>query len=306
MGGHRWRKLGLVFCPNGSADWMATHAAYPTPLALGADVVRVFFSPRDHENRANVGYLDLSLRGDEFSVIGVAEQPVLRPGRRGAFDDSGVTVGSVVARDGQLYLYYLGWSLGVTAPFRNFIGLAIGDPETLAFERVSEAPVLDRSPLDPFSLSYPWVATSAGRWLMWYGSIIEWGTAGTELTSDLRLAESQDGVSWAPRVQSAVPLGGPPEYALSRPTLVRETGIWRMWYSRRIPDYRIGYAESRDGERWVRKDAEAGVSVSPSGWDSESVEYPAVFDFGASRYMLYNGNAYGRTGFGLAIAEPTA
>ena len=31
--------------------------------------------------------------------------------------------------------------------------------------------------------------------------------------------------------------------------------------------------------------------------------YPNVFDYNGNRYMLYNGNAYGKSGFGLAILE---
>ena len=50
-------------------------------------------------------------------------------------------------------------------------------------------------------------------------------------------------------------------------------------------------------------DERAGIDVSPSGWDSESIEYPHVFDHAGMRYMLYNGNGYGKTGFGLAVLE---
>ena len=31
--------------------------------------------------------------------------------------------------------------------------------------------------------------------------------------------------------------------------------------------------------------------------------YPFVFDYSGNRYMLYNGNEYGKTGIGLAILE---
>jgi hypothetical protein len=41
--------------------------------------------------------------------------------------------------------------------------------------------------------------------------------------------------------------------------------------------------------------------VSLIGWDSEMIEYPFVFDHAGERYMLYNGNGYGKSGFGLAI-----
>ena len=79
-----------------------------------------------------------------------------------------------------------------------------------------------------------------------------------------------------------------------------------MFYSFRKGDggrYRIGYAESDDAFTWDRRDEQAGIDVSPSGWDSDMVCYPYVFDHNGNRYMLYNGNGYGRTGFGLAILE---
>jgi hypothetical protein len=50
-------------------------------------------------------------------------------------------------------------------------------------------------------------------------------------------------------------------------------------------------------------DSEVGIDVSSAGWDSEMVEYPHVFDHQGTRYMLYNGNHYGETGFGYAILE---
>ena len=34
------------------------------------------------------------------------------------------------------------------------------------------------------------------------------------------------------------------------------------------------------------------------------VEYPASSTTAGSRYMLYNGNDYGRTGVGLAVLDP--
>ncbi|MDR0233611.1 MAG: hypothetical protein LBI31_02235 [Zoogloeaceae bacterium] len=37
----------------------------------------------------------------------------------------------------------------------------------------------------------------------------------------------------------------------------------------------------------------------------EMIEYSIVFDHGRQRYMLYNGNGYGKTGFGLAVLEQT-
>ena len=67
--------------------------------------------------------------------------------------------------------------------------------------------------------------------------------------------------------------------------------------------YRVRYAESSDGIHWVRKDEEVDLDVSDSGWDSEMICYPYIFDHKGNRYMLYNGNDFGKTGFGLAVLE---
>jgi hypothetical protein len=50
-------------------------------------------------------------------------------------------------------------------------------------------------------------------------------------------------------------------------------------------------------------DDQAGIDVSDSGWDSDMICYPRVFSHVGRLYMLYNGNGYGKTGFGLAVME---
>jgi hypothetical protein len=138
---------------------------------------------------------------------------------------------------------------------------------------------------------------------MWYGSNLSWGAEQKDMAHVIKHAQSQDGIHWTRDGAVALGFAAPGEYALSRPSVLREGGKFKMWYSYRGAAYRIGYAESADGRLWTRRDADAGIGVSASGWDSESVEYPQVFDHAGRRYMLYNGNGYGRSGFGLAELE---
>ena len=42
-------------------------------------------------------------------------------------------------------------------------------------------------------------------------------------------------------------------------------------------------------------------SDNPESWDSKAVTYPYVFQHRDRRYMLFNGNEFGKTGFGMAI-----
>jgi hypothetical protein len=199
-------------------------------------------------------------------------------------------------------VWYLGWSLGVTVPFNNFIGLAIGPREGI-LERASPAPVLDRSAVDPLCIGYPWVVRDAKGYRMWYGSHLEWGAEGLAMRHAIKEAESADGVVWQRDGAPVLIPGGGKEYALSRPCVVRDADRFRMWYSRRYKTYRLGYAESDDGRIWERRDEVLRV-VGPAGeWEREAMAYPSVFDCAGRRYMLYNGEGYGRTGFGLAILE---
>lgn len=298
----RWRKLGQLFCPDNTADWMISHAANPVAELLDDRQVRIYFTSRDGLSRSHVGFFEIDIR-EPMRILRIAEQPLVRPGVPGMFDDSGAAMGCLVVRGGTRYLYYLGWNLGVTVPWRNSIGLAIAEGDTLAFEKFWNAPLLDRAHVDPFSISYPMVRVENNRWRMWYGSNLTWGPRAEDMAHVIKYAESDDGLVWRRDGRTVVGFERPEEYALSKPWVLSQGGSLAMWYSYRGENYRIGYAESADGLSWRRLDHKAGIDVSPSGWDSEMIEYPCVFDVPNGRYMLYNGNGYGRTGIGMAILE---
>ena len=164
---------------------------------------------------------------------------------------------------------------------------------------------MDRSEEDPFTISYPWIIEDNGVFKMWYGSNLKWGSDQSQMNHVIKYAESNDGIVWKRNNKISVNLEHPNEYALSKPIVIKEKNVYRMWYSFRanglVETYRIGYAESQDGKTFQRKDGLAGIDVSQKGWDSEMICYPFIFDHRGKRYMLYNGNGYGKTGFGLAV-----
>jgi len=280
---------------------MQSHAANPVADSLGDGHFRVYFSCRDKDNRSSIGYIVIHINAPA-KVLEISPSPVVSPGETGAFDDSGTSMGCI-ARDGnRKLLYYLGWNLGVTVPWRNSIGLLVSD-DGKSFQRFSKAPVMDRNNEDPFTISYPFVMNESGRWRMWYGSNLKWGDRQQDMDHLLKYAESEDGIHWRPTGEISVEFRRPGEYAMSKPSVIKEDEIYKMWYSYRGAAYRIGYAESTDGIHFERMDELAGIDVSSEGWDSESVEYPHVFDHKGQRFMLYNGNRYGLTGIGLAVLE---
>ena len=284
---------------------MKSHATSPFALPLGGDRFRVYFSTRDAENRASIGHAELDL-GDAPRLLSVAERPVLAPGPLGHFDDHGVYARCLVEAGGRHWMYYLGWNPGARPPlFYCAIGLASSGDGGLTFARESQAPIIDRCDVDPWCVLLPWVMREDGRWRMWYAAGIEWREVEGKLQSyyHIKYAESEDGRAWKREGLVCIPLREG-ESNIGHPCVVRHDGRYHMWYSYdRGQRYRIGYAESEDGLAWTRRDAEAGIAVSETGWDSEMVCQPYVFRHRDRWLMLYNGNAFGRDGIGLAVAH---
>ncbi len=295
-----WTKKGLIFAPAKNYEWLQSHAALPV-LDRAGDSYRVYFSSRDERGRAQIGFFETDAA---FATVKrVSERPVIGLGALGAFDDSGVTSSWIVDHDGRKYQYYSGWSLGVSVPFYFFIGLAISEDGGETYKRVSRAPILERNDVDPYLTASPCVLVEAGKWRMWYVSGTGWEMKDgrPEHRYHIKYAESMDGIEWRREGLVCVDYQSVDEYAISRPCVVKDGPLYRMWFAARGSSYRIGYAESADGLSWTRKDAETGIDVSAEGWDSEMLAYPYVFAREREYYMLYNGNGYGKTGIGLAL-----
>ncbi len=303
----QWIKLGQLFAPGaGSPSWMHSHAALPIPYQIGPDEFRILLSIRNKKNQGQIGAIDIIFDGS-WRVARQSEAPSIVPGDLGAHDDAGVTGGCVFRASEGLYLYYTGWSLGRSVPFYYHVGVAFSRDDGLSFERFSPGPLIGTSFDDPFLAASPLVFEEAGRLRMWYISGSGWRKSGAEIRHlyNVHYREGDGPLSWTVPPREAVTFEVPGEYAFGRPWVLRGKNLYHMWYCVRGDEYRIGYAVSRDGYIWERKDASAGIGPSAEGWDSESQSYPAVFRHRDKTYMLYNGNGYGRTGVGIAVLEGT-
>lgn len=297
----KWEKLGFLFCANGENEWMISHAMLPIAINLQDDIFRIYFSSRDKLNRSHGNYIDIDIKKPQ-TILNISAKPILVPGRIGYFDDSGSQPCSLLRYNNINYLYYVGWTLGQTIPFRTFLGLATNKDINKIFKKISKSPILSWDSVDNLSIGWNFVLYHENKFKMWYESNINWQKENGIFVHYfvIKYAESQDGITWKKRNKICIPINKN-ENVISRPSVIIENNIYKMWYSyKSFNKYKIGYAESNDGIDWLRKDLDAGLEVSDEGWDSEQVEYPFIFDHKQERYMLYNGNNYGKSGFGLA------
>lgn len=303
----KWNKLDFCFsiekympnCPYKGG-------AVPFAYELGNGLHRIYYTARDQSNRSHIFCMDMDV--DSLKVVRVQNEPVLVPGELGSFDDSGAMMSWLTNVGRELYLYYIGWNLGVTVPFRSSIGLAISSDGT-TFQKPFRGPIMDRCRTEPHFCASNCVLKEDDTFKMWYSSCTGWSIVGgaPRHRYHIKYAESKDGIDWTRSGHVAIDYKNDSEYAISRPCVIKEAGLYKMWYSYRggMNTYRIGYAESGDGINWERTDGNVGIDISPDGFDSKMIEYPFVFSHNEQHYMLFNGNEYGQTGFGLAVmTEP--
>lgn len=301
----KWRKLGRVFCPDGSRWWARRYAHLPTAFVMD-DVIRVFYAALDDDRIGRIGFVDLDAR-DPLRILAFSRDPVLDVGEAGMFDDSGVNPCALLPGPDGLRLYYIGWQRSVKTPYALFAGVAFWDEGSRSFGRVQRTPVLDRSPDEPYLRSALTVLREGGDVRAWYVCGIGWGGGpqGQHPRYVVNHLRSADGMRWGPRGTACIMAKDDDEYGFGRPWVLREAGRYHMWYSirSRSAPYRIGYAESADGLAWNRRDERAGIARSDTGWDSEMICYPCVVDVAGRRFMFHNGNHHGESGFGVAILE---
>lgn len=302
----KWKKLGLLYkiSENNRHSKLLTHASNPLPVNIEDDVYRVFYSGRDAQNRSSVGAVDIDIVKKE--VICEHSQPFFEYGAIGSFYAAGVSIGNCYEVDGFRFMLFMGWQMPESGHWRGDIGRLIVKPD-LSLELDSVEPLLSTDSVDPISLSYPWVMPNEqGGYHMWYGSTNTWDAGNEEMLHVLNYASSHDGENWK-KLGLAVPYELNIAQAFSRPTVVgNDSDGYQMWFSYRSgkgEKYQIGYAVSSDGKEWQLDIENTGIGVSQNDWDSEMICYPYVFDHKGQKYMLYNGNSYGKTGFGLAVLE---
>lgn len=303
--GRRWEKLGHLYSNPGLHPKLVSHAANPTPVHLDGDVYRVFFSARDDRNRSSVGAVDIDIAARR--VVREHAEPALVHGPEGSYFEAGISIGNCHATASGRYILFMGWQQPPGGHWFGEVGrIVVADDLSLRVED-PVSPFLPRDATDPVSLSYPWVMEDgAGGYAMWYGSTVTWDAGNGEMLHTLNAATSPDGDTWT-RTGLAVPFRLGVAQAFSKPAVLRNAdGSADMWFSyrgtREIP-YRIGRAHSPDGRAWRLALEDTGIDVDPdpAAWDGQMIEYPHVLAHGGETYMLYNGNGFGKSGFGLAV-----
>lgn len=305
----RWKKLGLVYGPNGTMRWAKSHAMIPTPMRLNDSVIRIFVTFCDEHGIGRPGYVDVSA-SDPLKVLGVSSQPLLDIGEPGTFDENGVLVCSVVPiNERSVFMYYVGFELGTQIRYRLLTGLAVSHDRGETFERHATVPVLERTSAELLFRCGPYCLYDAETFRLWYVAGSTWTHVDGKSMPvyDIRYAESKNGIDWPQQGEVQLSITQADEHGFGRPCVIpKRGGGYQMFYSvrrRSLGAYRLGYAESEDGRFWKRMDEQLNLDVTPGSFDSDAIMYAAPIAINGKLYVFYNGNGFGRDGFAVAVLE---
>lgn len=317
----KWKKLGKIFDPTQHKlpNNCVQFAQSPQALVFD-DFVRIYFSTRAMDMSkgkyfSHIAFVDMqkNLR----DVIRVSDKTVIPLGKLGCFDEHGIFPMSVMRHGDDIYGYTCGWNRRVSVSVDTAIGLAISRDEGLTFQRIGDGPVLAASLHEPCLVGDGYVKVIDDVFHMWYIFGTGWKKfspdAPPDRTYKIGHATSSDGINWTKEeARQIIPsrLGADESQAL--PTVIEIGGRYHMFFCYRQSSdfrknknrgYRVGHAYSDDLMNWTREDDNPLLDVTPGDWDSDMLCYPHVFECDEKVYLLYNGNEFGRYGFGLALLE---
>jgi hypothetical protein len=317
----RWRKIGKLFDPTEHrlANGCEQFAQSPQALVF-EDFVRIYFSTRALEKSSgkylsHVSFVDV--RKNLRDVIRVADETVVPLGGLGCFDEHGIFPINVVRRGNRIFGYTCGWSRRRSVSVDTAIGLVVSQDGGSTFARLGDGPVLSASLHEPFLVGDGFVRIIGDAFHMWYIFGTRWQKASPESPPDrtykIGHATSTNGIDWVKEeARQIIPdrLGSSESQAL--PTVIEIAGRHHMFFCYRqsfdfrqnkTRGYRIGHAWSDDLSAWTRDDDSPGLDGTAGEWDSDMQCYPNVFESAGEVYLLYNGNEFGRLGFGAAVLE---
>ena len=302
----KWFDYGQIF----EAEKYGFHYAKSPQALVFEDYVRVYFSACKPDNGKLISYVCFADFDNDFQHVRQVSNCVLSDGALGCFDEHGIFPFSPVKADSKIYAYTGGWSRRVSVSVETGIGLAISYDNGTTFERIGSGPVLSSSLNQPFLVIDGFVRQYENVFHMWYIFGTDWiqfePNKPPERIYKITHAVSMDGISWDQDYVQIIP--DCLEYeAQALPSVIKWGDTYHMMFCFRHADdfrtnpersYRLGYAYSNDLIHWQRDDSHAFVSAKT--WASEMICYPNLFEYQERLFLLYNGNQFGRHGFGLA------
>ncbi len=317
----KFKKIGKIFNPLDfqSGECFGEFAQSPQTLVVN-NKLRVYFSTRTRDTHGEyISHIAFVEYDKNFNLIGQSREEVITKGELGCYDEHGIFPIHPFKADDKIYALISGWNRRISVPVDTGIGLAYSENNGLSFKRCGNGPILSQSLHEPFLVGDGFIIQNEGLYFMFYIFGVRWleATISEPVNRVYKIgyATSKDLLNWRTNHgQTIIPDLLNENECQALPTVLFHNGVYHMIFCFREAfdfrsnpknGYRLGYAISKDLICWERKDEQLNLrlDIEKDEWDSKMLCYPHLFEFNEKIYLLYNGNDFGKHGFGLAELE---
>lgn len=226
-------------------------------------------------------YLTMSFDGLSWENYG--EDPVLRRGETGSWDDRNVGAGPIIKKDNKYFMYYNGRSTAEYVSSAWHIGLAISN-NGIEWEKYSTPLISGSINSWDLKIAVSDVKIINGTYYMYY-------TGKTELNDHrIGLAISSDGINWKkyegnPIIQPSRNWEGSGIYYAS---IIKENNKFKMVYQNSYNNYISGFgmAYSTDGIIWTKDSNNPIFTETETKNNCSMILYPN-FQKTENEYRIY-------------------
>lgn len=268
-------------------------------LDPGSPTCRILFNSRDSQNRSEVWEGDFQLEsklvGSRYlkKIISTSDFPL--------YAKDGISLGGKYTDGKSQKILFMGWQVPESGHWMGELGAF--ELSTSKNFKIDSKALIEIGEEEPISISYGDSIQIDQEIHLWYGSTKVWDFGNGEMLHSIKV-RTKSGDLWSTPKIAVNPIIGFAQ-AFSKPSILRinEKLFLAFSYRGNRTKYRIGFAEI-DEKSGIAKSVRWGDFLpSQDPWENEMVEYPFLFSWKENVCMLYNGNGFGKTGFGLAVLD---
>jgi len=246
----------------------------------------------------NVGNLSINVtwKQSDGTLFTKHNAPVIDIGGAGTMDNKYVYIPSVIY-DGNLYkMWYSSQDISL-----NYNVCYAYSNDGINWTKKTDAPVINKGASgewDSHAITNPTIVFDGSGYKAWY-----LGSDGSHRR--IGFAESADGINWTKHPANPVldigSIGEWDSQDIADPYVVYTGTEYKIWYSGKNTNWKIGLAVSQDGVNWTKSSSNPVVSNGSSGaWDDKDMFSPCVIFNGSSYKMWYAGDNGSTRQIGLA------
>ena len=291
-----------IIKPNKKIWWAQTHVGASFGIINKYHqnfIYNIYASCRDKSGRSRIGLIDYNVKK---KLAKFRPNPIIKLGDLGTFDEMGMTYPWITVHNRKRFLFYTGWKLNKSTGFENNLGLLVFNKKKKFWERYSKASILPQNNFEPLGSGSASIYKGIKGFWMVYTCFLRWIDKKKHIYVP-RIAFSKDLINWHRNYKNLIK-PSQKYHSICRLNIDKNGYLYVCARGER-------YAIFKSKKSFILDNLfEQSLSMSDfrklnfesyTGGFEKMQEYPHVIEKYNKKFLMFNGNDFGKSG--LAITE---